>query len=105
MMSPLNLKESPMSDPNTLLRDDVRLLGNLLGEVLSEQRGPAFLENVESVRKLSKSSRAGDKRDFEQLLARLKDLSAEEMIPLCRAFSQFLTLANFAESHHRIRRR
>jgi phosphoenolpyruvate carboxylase len=94
-----------MTDPNNLLKEDVRILGNLLGEVLSEQQGPAFLESVEMVRKLSKNGRAGSDSDFYRLLELLKGMSSEDMVPLCRAFSQFLTLANFAESHHRIRRR
>lgn len=95
----------PHRDPLDLLKEDIHLLGDLLGEVLSEQLGPEFLQSVETVRKLSKSGRAGEAEDFYQLLHLLKNLSAEQMIPLSRAFSQFLSLANFAENHHRIRRR
>jgi phosphoenolpyruvate carboxylase len=93
------------NDPTLFLKEDVRLLGKLLGEVLNEQLGPDFFESVESIRKLAKSARAGEVKDFYQLMHLLKDLSPEQMIPLARAFSQFLSLANFAESHHRIRRR
>ncbi|MGZ3797125.1 MAG: phosphoenolpyruvate carboxylase [Pseudobdellovibrionaceae bacterium] len=99
------MTENSPQDSLALLKEDVHLLGDLLGEVLSEQLGPEFLESVEKVRKLSKGGRAGEDKDFYDLLSLLKDLSAEQMMPLSRAFSQFLSLANFAENHHRIRRR
>ncbi|HEY8272381.1 MAG TPA: phosphoenolpyruvate carboxylase [Pseudobdellovibrionaceae bacterium] len=103
-MSELN-DGSVMKDPLFFLKEDIHLLGDLLGEVLKEQLGLDFFESVETVRKLSKSGRAGKDKDFYHLLDLLRNLSAEQMIPLSRAFSQFLSLANFAENHHRIRRR
>ena len=36
-----------------LLRDDVRTLGALVGELLAEQCGPAFLAQVEDIRRLA----------------------------------------------------
>ena len=46
-------------DPHERLRDDVRLLGGLLGETLRLREGAALYETVERVRALSKSGRAG----------------------------------------------
>jgi phosphoenolpyruvate carboxylase len=93
------------TDPHQPLREDVRHLGQLLGDVLKEQVSQTFFELVERVRHLSKGARAGSDDDFRALLELLSQLSPAEMVPLSRAFSSFLTLANFAESHHRLRRR
>src|SRR5687768_10270901 len=91
-------------DPHAPLRDDVRLLGSLLGETLKAQAGEALYQTVERVRALSKSARAGNDADFATLETLLSSLPVEHALLLTRAFSQFLTLANIAEQHHRIRR-
>jgi phosphoenolpyruvate carboxylase len=87
------------------LRDDVRLLGELLGETLRRQENHALYETVERVRGLAKSARGGNDADFQALTRVLEAMSVEEALPVARAFSHFLTLANIAEQHHRIRRR
>ncbi len=94
-----------MSDSHASLRDNVRLLGELLGQSIARQEGPELLELVEEIRGLSKSARSGDDQAFTQLTSRLSDLSAPEIRTVARAFSHFLALANIAEQHHRIRRR
>jgi len=92
-------------DPRAKLRDDVRWLGGLLGDTLAEQEGPALLERVEWVRALAKEARKGDEKAYDTLLEGLRGLTTEEALPVARAFAQFLSLANIAEQHHRIRRR
>ena len=92
-------------DPHRPLRDDVRLLGELLGEALVAQEGPRVLELVEDVRALSKRARAGSDDDFEALAARLSSMPDAAALPVARAFAHFLALANVAEQHHRTRRR
>ncbi len=92
-------------DPHERLRDDVRLLGGLLGETLRLREGAALYETVERVRALSKSGRAGSDRDLDALADLLRTLPVESAVPVARAFSHFLTLANIAEQHHRVRRR
>ena len=87
------------------LRDDVRLLGEVLGETLRRQESEALYETVERVRGLAKGARAGSTSDFTALTGVLEQMPVEEALPVARAFSQFLTLANIAEQHHRIRRR
>lgn len=94
-----------MSDPHSALRDDVRLLGELLGRSIAHQEGDDLLELVEEVRGLAKDARSGDPGAFEELTARLTSLDASEIRIVARAFSHFLALANIAEQHHRIRRR
>lgn len=80
------------------LRKNVKLLGRLLGEIISEAEGEAFYETVEAIRRLSKSARA--KNDFEDLQHLLSPISNEKALGVARAFGQFLTLANIADQHH-----
>jgi phosphoenolpyruvate carboxylase len=91
-----------MSLPEAL-RDDVRTLGSLLGEVLREQAGHTLYERVEQVRALSKRARAGDEKAAESLSNVLGELPVGEALPVARAFSLFLMLTNIAETHHRLR--
>ncbi|HEY0714236.1 MAG TPA: phosphoenolpyruvate carboxylase, partial [Polyangia bacterium] len=93
------------SDGNERAREDVRLLGDLLGEVLRAQEGPALFELVEQVRALAKRGRSGSALDAEALRRLLAALPTPEAMPLARAFSHFLALTNIAEQHHRVRRR
>ena len=92
-------------DPHEPLRDDVRVLGEMLGDALRERGGAELFELVEKVRALSKQGRAGQMREFEELAELLRQLPVGSAVPVARAFSHFLTLANIAEQHHRIRRR
>src|SRR6188508_2182993 len=92
-------------DPHERLRDDVRLPGGLLGETLRQREGAALFHIVERVRALSKSGRGGSDRDLDALAELLRALPVESTVPIARAFSHFLTLANIAEQHHRVRRR
>ena len=92
-------------DPHERLRDDVRFLGGVLGETLRLREGSALFHIVERVRALSKSGRGGSDRDLDALAELLRALPVESTVPIARAFSHFLTLANIAEQHHRVRRR
>jgi phosphoenolpyruvate carboxylase len=86
------------------LREDIRQLGGLLGSTIHEQSGAHVYETVEDIRSLAKSARAGDEAAARALEKRLGELPDELIVPVVRAFSQFLNLANIAEQHHRIRR-
>ncbi len=95
-------------DPHKPLRDDVRLLGELLGETLQRHEGAAHFERVERVRALAKRRRTGPGRgggDFEALAAELRAMPVDAALPVARSFAHFLNLANIAEQHHRMRRR
>ena len=92
------------SDPHRPLRQDVRLLGELLGDTLRARGGQAFFDTVERVRQLAKAAHARD-GTFGDLAALLGGLPVDDAIPLARAFTHFLNLANVAEQHHRTRRR
>ena len=92
-------------DPHAPLRDDVRLLGRLLGNTLREQVGQEFYEKVERIRVLGKQARDGHAAARAELTAVLSGLADDELLPVARAFTQFLNLANIAEQYHRVRRR
>ena len=62
-----------MDDPHKPLRDDVRLLGELLGEALRSLEGEALFARVEEARALAKRAHAGDEAAFEALADRLVD--------------------------------
>ncbi|WP_180053064.1 MULTISPECIES: phosphoenolpyruvate carboxylase [unclassified Acinetobacter] len=87
------------------LREDVRLLGNLLGETLKLHAGQDLFNQVEQIRALSKGARDGQveaEKQLEQLFLTLED---HEILPLTRAFTHFLNFANIAEQYHVVRRR
>lgn len=92
-------------DPHAPLRDDVRLLGGLLGDTLRQQVGQALFDKVEIIRKLAKQARDGDVNAGKELNHVLESLTDDELSPVARAFTQFLNLANIAEQYHRVRRR
>lgn len=92
-------------DPHQPLRDDVRLLGALLGETLRAVEGEELYLAVENVRALAKSARHGGDADLAALERQLAELPVATALTVARAFAHFLTLANIAEQHHRVRRR
>ena len=92
-------------DPHRALRDDVRLLGELLGETLRRQEGQPLFERVERVRALAKRTRVSSADGFETLADELRAMPVESALPIARSFAHFLNLANVAEQHHRVRRR
>ena len=92
-------------DPHKPLRENVRLLGDLLGDTLRRREGDALFDAVERVRAISKAAHAGAPDAFSDLAGLLQDLPVETARTLARAFSHFLALANVAEQYHRIHRR
>ena len=92
-------------DPHKPLRDDVSMLGEMLGDALRGREGPELFETVERIRQIAKAARAGDEHALGSLEEPLRALPLGMAVPVARAFSHFLTLANIAEEHHRVRRR
>ncbi|USD65488.1 phosphoenolpyruvate carboxylase [Vibrio sp. SCSIO 43136] len=93
-----------MNEKYAALKGNVRMLGQLLGNTIQEAHGDAILEKVETIRQLSKSARGGNQEDGTRLIKELESLSDDELIPVARAFSQFLNLTNIAEQYHTISR-
>jgi len=86
------------------LRDDVRMLGNLLGEVLAAQGGQTLFERVEAVRTTARRLRHGDNKADAELQRLLVGLSPREATLVLRAFSTLCALTNMAERVDRWRR-
>ncbi|CAD5107539.1 phosphoenolpyruvate carboxylase [Zestomonas carbonaria] len=93
-----------MAEIDARLREDVHLLGELLGDTIRAQHGEAFLDKIERIRKGAKTARRGSAAGAEQLASTLNGLAEDELLPVARAFNQFLNLANIAEQYHRVRR-
>ncbi len=101
--SPADLIESAGMESDQELRDDVRLLGRLLGEVVAQQAGHDTYELVERIRQEAfQGRRIGDSG---QLVASLDALAVPDALHVIRAFSYFALLANIAEDVDHARRR
>ena len=87
------------------LRDNVHLLGELLGNTIRAQHGDQFFDKIERIRKGAKAARRGSAEGAQQLAETLDSLDEHELLPMTRAFNQFLNLANIAEQYHQVRRR
>ena len=86
------------------LRDDIRLLGRLLGDVIRAQEGAAVFDLIEQIRKLSVAYRRDADADADRALNRLlKSLSGDQAVSVIRAFTYFSHLANLAEDRDQIR--
>ena len=86
----------PLKDAE--LREDVHMLGALVGEVIREQGGDVLFEAVEQDRQAAIARR-------DELATRTCDVPAAQARDLVRAFSLWFEMVNMAEKVHRIRRR
>ncbi|OSI61379.1 MULTISPECIES: phosphoenolpyruvate carboxylase [Bradyrhizobium] len=86
------------------MRDDIRLLGRILGDTVRDQEGPELFDLVERIRQTSiRFHRDEDRlarRELEQIL---DSMSTSETVRIVRAFSYFSHLANIAEDQNNIR--
>jgi len=105
LAAPLPRLPSDEPDKDRPLREDIRLLGRILGDTVREQEGEEVFELVEQIRKASvrfhRDNEAAARRELESTL---DSLSAEETLTIVRAYSYFSHLANIAEDRHHIRR-
>jgi phosphoenolpyruvate carboxylase len=93
----------PLKD--AALREDVHMLGGLVGEVIRDQAGDTLYEAVEGDRLAAIARRNGDSAGTADLQKRTRDLDPETALDLVRAFSTWFQMVNMAEKVHRIRRR
>src|SRR6516164_708776 len=99
----MDLPETP--DKDLPLRDDIRLLGRILGDTVRNQEGEPVFAIVERIRQTSiRFHRDEDEAARHELEATLNSLSHDHSIQIIRAFSYFSQLANIAEDQHHIRR-
>ncbi len=90
-----------LDEIDSALRNDIRRLGNQLGDALVRQHGPELLERVEQVRTMARGLRR-DEESGAVLAEVLDDVDVVEAIRLVRAFTVYFHLANTAEQVHRI---
>jgi phosphoenolpyruvate carboxylase len=88
---------------DSALQADVKLLADLLNDILRAQEGPNLPALLEEVVACATRARSGSVEDAEALRGLLAGLEADQALPLSRAFAHFLALANIAEQHHRVR--
>ncbi len=95
-----------ISSKDIPLREDIRLLGRILGDTLREQEGQETFDLVENVRRAAvRFRKTQDERDLHDLEKILDGLTPLETLSVVRAFSYFSQLSNIAEDLHHIRRR
>ena len=87
---------SPLSGLSTQLREDIRRLGDLLGQTLVRQAGPEMFAVVERIRGLVRE-------DPDAAAELIDELPLDQATTLARAFSLYFALANVAEQVHRAR--
>ena len=80
------------------LRQNVRLLGETLGNVIRESEGADLFDTVEQIRQCSKQSQ--EETTLDELFNMLNKMSDDRILAVARAFNQFLNLANIADQHH-----
>src|SRR6201992_1114279 len=86
------------------MREDIRLLGTILGDTVREQNGEAVFDLVERARVESFRVRRSE-IDRAELASMFDGIDIHQAIPVIRAFTHFALLANVAEDIHRERRR
>ena len=107
---------APSDEPakDNPLRRDVRSLGAILGQVITEQSGPELFESVESLRKLLIEHRDSTRRSpgepsseelMRQVQRLISNMDLSHAYQVTKAFATYFELTNLAETNHRKRRR
>src|SRR6476661_2782491 len=91
-------------EEDTRLRNDIRLLGRILGDTVRDQEGADVFDLVERIRQTSiRFHRDNDRPARRELEIILDSMSISETVRIVRAFSYFSHLANIAEDQNNIR--
>src|SRR6202047_1198970 len=97
--------EVPTLEEDVRLRNDIRLLGRILGDTVRDQEGADVFDLVERIRQTSiRFHRRDDKAARGELELILDSMSISQTLRIVRAFSYFSHLANIAEDQNNIRR-
>src|SRR6266436_5339471 len=96
--------DAPASEEDARLRNDIRLLGRILGDTVRDQEGADVFDVVERIRQTSiRFHRDEDRLARRELESMLDSLSIAERVRIVRAFAYFSHLANIAEDQNNIR--
>ena len=109
MPSDAELRSNRAEDAQALeedarLRNDIRLLGRILGDTVRDQEGADVFDLVERIRQTSiRFHRDDDRPARRELEIILDSMSISQTVRIVRAFSYFSHLANIAEDQNNIR--
>jgi phosphoenolpyruvate carboxylase len=101
----LRRQDITFEDKDQALRDDVRRLGAMVGDLIREQSGEDLFELVENARLRAIRRREGNEKPGEDLASLVKNLDPDLALQVIRSFSTYFQIVNTAEKVHRIRRR
>ena len=101
----LRRQDITFEDKDQSLRDDVRTLGAMVGELIREQSGDELYDFVETARLRAIRRREDNEVEGEDLASLVEGLEPELALQLIRSFSTYFQMVNTAEKVHRIRRR
>src|SRR3982075_3721466 len=103
-LRPNRADEALALEEDARLRNDIRLLGRILGDTVRDQEGANVFDLVERIRQTSiRFHRDDDRRARRELEIILDSMSTSETVRIVRAFSYFSHLANIAEDQNNIR--
>ncbi len=95
-------KQRASREPDRRLKEDIRLLGRLLGDTIRQQAGQEMFDLVERIRQTAVQYRReqdpGTRKALEKTIGAL---DGEQATHVVRAFSYFHHLANIAEDRYR----
>ena len=101
----LRRQDIVFEDKDQALRDDVRTLGTMVGDLIREQGGDGLFDFVENARQRSIRRREQNEKPGEELARLVENLEPEQALQVVRSFSTYFQMVNTAEKVHRIRRR
>jgi phosphoenolpyruvate carboxylase len=103
----MSQRETSFPAKDVALREDVRTLGALVGEMLREQGGDELFRQVEAARLAAierRQAEGSEEGDDAALCALVSGRPPDEAAELVRAFSAYFQVVNLAETVHRLRR-
>src|SRR3982075_1023469 len=103
-LRPNRADEALALEEDARLRNDIRLLGRILGDTVRDQEGANVFDLVERIRQTSiRFHRDDDRPARRELEIILDSMSTSETVRIVRAFSYFSHLANIAEDQNNTR--
>src|SRR5512145_3120028 len=84
------------------ISQSIHLLGDLLGQIITDLEGPEIFAIEEHIRSLAKARRAGDQTAGERLQTEIAALPDRQARPVAAAFAAYFDLVNLAEEDARV---
>ena len=92
MHKALRRQDITFEDKDQSLRDDVRMLGTLVGQLIREQGGEELFEFVENARLRSIRRREDNEKPGEELAQLVENLDPELALEVIRSFSTYFQM-------------